>query len=94
MIIDTAPIVLVTDAHVLSSCCDTTLYVVRHKFTPKILLKRFDDNNEVNPLTNPAIIFNGVKKRGYLSNNSGYGYGYTYGDKSKSKMLIKNKATV
>ena len=94
LIIDTAPIVLVTDAHVLSACCDTTLYVVRHKFTPKILLKRFDDNNEVNPLTNPAIIFNGVKKRGYLSNNSGYGYGYTYGDKSKSKMLIKNKATV
>jgi capsular exopolysaccharide synthesis family protein len=94
LIIDTAPIVLVTDAHVLSACCDTTLYVVRHKFTPKILLKRFDDNNEVNPLTNPAIIFNGVKKRGYLSNNSGYGYGYTYGDKSKSRMLIKNKAAV
>ncbi len=94
LIIDTAPIVLVTDAHVLSACCNTTLYVVRHKFTPKILLKRFDDNNEVNPLTNPAIIFNGVKKRGYLSNNSGYGYGYTYGDKSKSRMLIKNKAAV
>jgi capsular exopolysaccharide synthesis family protein len=94
LIIDTAPIVLVTDAHVLSASCNTTLYVVRHKFTPKILLKRFDDNNEVNPLTNPAIIFNGVKKRGYLSNNSGYGYGYTYGDKSKSRMLIKNKAAV
>ena len=94
LIIDTAPIVLVTDAHVLSACCDTTLYVVRHKFTPKILLKRFDDNNEVNPLTNPAIIFNGVKKRGYLSNNSGYGYGYTYGDKSKTRMSVKNKSIV
>jgi tyrosine-protein kinase Etk/Wzc len=94
LIIDTAPIVLVTDAHVLSACCDTTLYVVRHKVTPKILLKRFDDNNEVNPLTNPAIIFNGVKKRGYLTNNSGYGYGYTYGEKLKSRTSIKNKSIV
>ncbi len=94
LIIDTAPIVLVTDAHVLSACCDTTLYVVRHKYTPKILLKRFDDNNEVNPLTNPAIIFNGIKKRGYLKSNYGYGYGYTYGDKSKYKMAVKNKSVV
>lgn len=91
LIIDTAPIVLVTDAHVLSACCDATLYVVRHKVTPKILLKRFDDYNEVNPLTNPSIIFNGVKKRGYLSNNYGYGYGYTYGEKSKSGTSKKNK---
>jgi capsular exopolysaccharide synthesis family protein len=90
LIIDTAPIVLVTDAHVLSTSCDSTLYIVRHKFTPKILLKRFDENNEVNPLNNPAIIFNGVKKRGYLKNNFGYGYGYTYGDKSKSKKIINS----
>jgi tyrosine-protein kinase Etk/Wzc len=92
LIIDTAPIVLVTDAHVLSACCDTTLYVVRHKVTPKILLKRFDNYNEVNPLTNPSIIFNGVKKRGYLTNNYGYGYGYTYGEKSSvsknNKLLV------
>lgn len=87
VIIDTAPIVLVTDAHILSAICDTTLYVVRHKFTPKILLKRFDENNSVNPLNNPAIIFNGVKKRGYLKNTYGFGYGYTYGDKLKAKEI-------
>ncbi len=87
VIIDTAPIVLVTDAHILSASCDTTLYVVRHKFTPKILLKRFDENNSVNPLNNPAIIFNGVKKRGYLKNTYGFGYGYTYGDKLKAKKI-------
>jgi len=90
LIIDTAPIVLVTDAHVLSSSCDSTLYVVRHKFTPKILLKRFDENNEVNPLNNLAIVFNGVKKRGYLKNSFGYGYGYTYVDKSKSKRITNS----
>jgi hypothetical protein len=50
-------------------------------------LKRFDENNSVNPLNNPAIIFNGVKKRGYLKNTYGFGYGYTYGDKVKAKKI-------
>ena len=76
IIIDTAPIGLVTDAHVLSNLCNTTLYVVRHTYSPKVILKRFDQNNEINPLKNPAIIFNGVKARGYLKNNYGHGYGY------------------
>lgn len=76
IIIDTAPIGLVTDAHVLSNMCNTTLYIVRHTYSPKVILKRFDQNNEINPLKNPAIIFNGVKSRGYLKNNYGHGYGY------------------
>ncbi len=61
VVIDTSPIVLVTDAYILSSLCDATLYVVRHKYTPKILVKRIDENNEINPIHNPAIIFNAVK---------------------------------
>jgi Mrp family chromosome partitioning ATPase len=76
IIIDTAPIGLVTDAHVLSNMCNTTLYIVRHTYSPKVILKRFDQNNEINPLKNPAIIFNGVKARGYIKNNYGHGYGY------------------
>jgi capsular exopolysaccharide synthesis family protein len=84
LIIDTAPIVLVTDAHILSSFSDATLYVVRHSTTPKVLLKRFDKNNELTPLNNLSIIFNGVKTRGYFNNNYGYGYGYVYGGKQLS----------
>jgi len=94
VIIDTAPVVLVTDAHVLSACCNATLYVVRHKYTPKMLLKRFDENNEINPLTNPAIIFNGVKTRGYIKNNYGHGYGYVYGDKYISAKKRKQQYAV
>ncbi len=85
VIIDTAPVVLITDAYMLSSLCDATLYVVRHKYTPKIVVKRIDENNKVNPLKNPAIIFNGVKTRGFLKNNHGYGYDYVYGKKIKNK---------
>jgi capsular exopolysaccharide synthesis family protein len=85
VILDTAPVVLVTDAYILSDLCNVTLYVARHKYTPKMLIKRLDENNKINPLINPAIIFNGVKIRGFFKNNYGYGYDYVYGDKGKGK---------
>ncbi len=78
VIIDTSPIVLVTDAYIISALCDATLYVIRHNFTPKVLVKRIDENNQINPIHNPAIIFNGVKIRGFLKNSYGYGYDYLY----------------
>ncbi|MGB4845374.1 MAG: polysaccharide biosynthesis tyrosine autokinase [Ferruginibacter sp.] len=81
VIIDTSPSVLVTDAFILSELCDATLYVIRHNYTPKLLIKRIEENIEVNPLKNLAIIFNGVKARGFFKNNYGYGYNYVYGNK-------------
>jgi tyrosine-protein kinase Etk/Wzc len=95
VIIDTSPIVLVTDAYILTRLCDATLYVVRHNYTPKVLVKRIDVNNNINPIKNPAIIFNGVKMKGFFKNNYGYGYDYVYSNKSKrkksNKPLVKNK---
>jgi capsular exopolysaccharide synthesis family protein len=92
IIIDTAPSVLITDAFVLSELVDATLYVVRHKYTPKLVIKRLDENLEINELKNPAIVFNGVKKRGFVKNNYGYGYNYVYGGKyGNEKQKIKQK---
>ena len=93
VIIDTSPLVLVTDGYILTGLCDATLYVVRHKYTPKMLIKRIDENNHINPINNPAIIFNGVKSRGFFKNNYGYGYDYVYGNKERareSRSLIKS----
>jgi tyrosine-protein kinase Etk/Wzc len=89
VVVDTSPIVLVTDAYILSPLCDATLYVVRHNYTPKVLIKRMDDNIHVNPINNPAIIFNGVKMKGFFKNNYGYGYDYVYSQKSKRKKSKK-----
>lgn len=94
VIMDTAPVVLVTDAYILSPLSNATLYVVRHKYTPKILVKRIDENNKINPLTNPAIIFNGVKVRGFFKNNYGYGYDYVYGTKDKKGRKEKKKDSI
>lgn len=87
VIIDTSPMALVTDGYLLTGLCDATLYVVRHKYTPKILIKRLDRNNHINPIYNPAIIFNGVKSRGFFKNNYGYGYDYVYGNKEREKEI-------
>lgn len=94
IIIDTSPIVLVTDGYLLTGLCDATLYVVRHKYTPKVLVKRLDETNKINPIKNPAIIFNGVTVRGFFKNNYGYGYDYVYGSKNaayngKRKIILK-----
>jgi tyrosine-protein kinase Etk/Wzc len=77
IMIDTAPVVPVTDAFILSPLCNATLFIVRHNYTPKKILKRFEEN-PLNILQNPAIIFNGVKERGFIKNQFGYGYGHTY----------------
>ena len=90
IIIDTSPIVLITDAYILSEMCDATLYVIRHKYTPKLLVKRMDENNEINPIHNPAIVFNGVKERGVIKNKYGYGYNYVYGNYGNKESGVKN----
>ncbi len=89
VVIDTSPAVLVTDAYILSGLCDATLYIIRHNYTPKMLVKRIDETNQINPINNPAIVFNGVKTRGVFKNNYGYGYDYVYGNKERGKKANK-----
>jgi tyrosine-protein kinase Etk/Wzc len=78
VLVDTSPIDPVTDAYVLSEYCDRTLFVIRHAYTPKTMVQLLDDNNKIKALNNPAIVFNGVKKRGFLKGGYGFGYGFGY----------------
>lgn len=43
------------------------------------LVEMFDENNRLNNLKNAAIVFNGVKPRGFGRKSYTYGYGYTSG---------------
>ena len=78
VVIDTTPVLAITDAYTISSWCDITVYVIRHGVTPKIHVQRLDDNAELHRLKNTGIVFNGVKKRGTGKYGFGYGYGYDY----------------
>lgn len=92
ILIDTAPVGALSDAYILTSMCDTTLYVIRHGHTPKMAIERLDKNNKINELKNLTIVFNGVKARGFGTENygAGYGYAYVYGreqNKNRKKLI-------
>ena len=73
--IDTAPVGALSEAYVIAPYCDATLYIIRHAYTPKILVQRLDETNKVNELRNLVIVFNGVRSRGFGKDSYGYGYG-------------------
>jgi capsular exopolysaccharide synthesis family protein len=95
VIADTAPVQPVTDAYVVSEYCDATLFVIRHKYTPKVMVQLLDDNNKIKALKNLNIVFNGVKPRGFFGRTGfgyGYGYGYEYGYGERKYMGQAGKA--
>ena len=78
IIIDSAPISLVSDVSLFDEFSDETLLVIRHAFTPKPLIQRLDKVIKSKSLHNVSLVYNGVKRRGMVNNNYNYGYGYGY----------------
>lgn len=78
IIIDTAPLLLVTDTLTIAKYSNLELYVTRSNFTENTLIEFANDIVESGKLNNVAFVINDVKKE-----NSGYGnkYGYGYNNK-------------
>jgi tyrosine-protein kinase Etk/Wzc len=91
VLVDTSPIDPVTDAYVLSYYCDKTLFVVRHEYTPTTMVQLLDESNKIKALNNIRIVFNGIKKRGFLKGKYGFGYGYGYEYIYKNRSDVKSK---
>ncbi|MEO6288553.1 MAG: polysaccharide biosynthesis tyrosine autokinase, partial [Ginsengibacter sp.] len=83
IIVDTAPVGMVSDAQTLSKFADSTLYMVRQGHTFKKQITLIDEYYVQNKLPKVAIVINDVKLRtgyGYYGyGRYGYGYGYGYG---------------
>ena len=80
IIVDTAPVAMVSDTFLLDRIADMTLFVSRADYTPREMTDFINQIAEQKRLKNIACVFNGVKnaKAGY-----GYGYGYGYGSTKK-----------
>jgi Mrp family chromosome partitioning ATPase len=94
IIMDTAPVNPAADAYILSEFCDLTLYVVRHRKTPKSFLRKLDETNEMKPLKRLCLVFNGIKPRGFIIKTKGYGYGskhVPHNYRLLSKLTLRNK---
>lgn len=81
VIIDTAPVGMVSDAMTLGAFADCTLYLVRQGYTFKKQVALIDDLYREKKLPSLSIVVNDVKaKAGYGYYGYGrYGYGYGYG---------------
>lgn len=86
IIIDTAPVGMVSDAMTLGKFADCTLYLVRQGHTFKKQIALIDEMYKESKLPKISIIINDVKVKpgyGYYGyGRYGYGYGYGYGQKS------------
>ena len=75
IIIDTAPIGLVTDGLILMNHSDVNIYVIRQNFTTKDMLHNFNETIIKNNLVNMNLVINDIS-----IDKTSYGYGYGYGN--------------
>ena len=82
VILDTAPVGLVSDSMIVSRVADALLYVVRIGYTNRDAFTFLKSLISDGRLENVSVVVNadGVTKRKYGYGNYGYGgYGYGYG---------------
>jgi capsular exopolysaccharide synthesis family protein len=81
IVIDSAPVGMVSDAMTLSKFANATLYIVRQGYTLKKQIRLIEEFYQQNKLPKLALILNDVKlQAGYGRYGYGrYGYGYGYG---------------
>ncbi len=98
VVIDSAPLGLVSDAKILAKHADATLYLVRQRITPKKQLAQLNELYESEVFPNLSVLVNDVKASGAYS-YYGYGsnymstYNYSYGHETVS-IWQKAKAAI
>lgn len=99
VILDTAPIGMVTDSALIARTADICVYVCRADVTPKAGFEFINTLRDEEEFPKVATVLNGIdlnqrkhsyaygygKKYGYGYGKSGYGYGYGYGYEDANK---------
>jgi capsular exopolysaccharide synthesis family protein len=89
IILDTAPLLLVTDTFLIAELADVTIYVARSKYTEKSLLEFANNNIDQNKIKNVGFVLNDVSREN-LGYSNKYGYGYNNHKKETWLEKIKN----
>jgi capsular exopolysaccharide synthesis family protein len=102
LIIDTAPVGLVSDSVILGKFADATLYIIRHNYTLKKQLQLLNEVFLGNKLPRISLVINDIRAEwgygryygynGYGYNGYGYGYGSDYFDNKQSPKGVLNWA--
>jgi tyrosine-protein kinase Etk/Wzc len=89
LVIDTAPLKVLTDGLVIAPYCNLVLNVIRHNHTPKSHVEMLNKDMASYNIHNVAIIFNGIKNRGFGKYSYGFGHGYGYDIRSSYEEYSK-----
>ncbi|GEJ46392.1 MULTISPECIES: tyrosine-protein kinase [unclassified Chryseobacterium] len=90
IILDTAPLLLVTDTFLIAELSDVTIYVSRSKYTEKALLEFANSNIDQKKIKNVGFVLNDVNREN-LGYSNKYGYGYNQHAEQSWLQKIKNK---
>ena len=71
IIVDTAPVAMVSDTYLLDRVADMTIFVSRYKYTPIDMIDYINQMIDQEHMHNVACVLNAVK-----GTRTGYGYGY------------------
>ncbi len=97
IIIDTPPIGVVSDTHILDNFSDINIYVVRQNYTKKSIFENTIKDIEKNINKNKGkfdkytVLINDVKLSTYNHYGYSYGYGHGYYDDDKKKIIDRLK---
>lgn len=79
VVVDTAPMLLVSDTHMIAGNADATVHVLRAGVTDKSILEYALKLKEEEKLRNMTFVLNAVGKSSTYGYGYGYGYNYGYG---------------
>jgi len=88
IVLDTAPLLLVTDTFLISTLSDIIVYVTRSNYTEKALIDFANNNIKQGKINNVGFVLNDVSRE-----NLGYSnkYGYGYNNSQKKSLLVRIK---
>lgn len=89
VILDTAPLLLVTDTFLISHLADVIIYVSRSKYTEKALIEFANNNIDQKKIKNVGFVLNDVSREN-LGYSNKYGYGYNNVEENSLWQKIKN----
>jgi capsular exopolysaccharide synthesis family protein len=90
IILDTAPLLLVTDTFLIADMADVTIYVARSRYTEKSLAEFANSNIDQSKIKNVGFVLNDVSREN-LGYSNKYGYGYNSHKEQTWFEKIKNK---
>ena len=77
VIVDTAPVAMVSDTYLLDRVADLTIFVSRFKYTPSEMIDYINQVVDAGRMKHVACVLNGLKS------SRAYGYGYGYGNEKQ-----------